>query len=117
MIFSAAGRTRGEAGGCPIKVLRRVLVFVLIVVALYFLLPRLVGVEKAGELISQANWALLVFAVVIEGVALTGYANLFRFILHVLDIRLSLGRRWSRSSSPAWPRATSSRPAARPAGS
>ena len=79
------------AGGCPIKVLRRLLVFVLIVVALYLLLPRLVGAEKAGELISQANWALLVFAVVIEGVALTGYANLFRFILHVLDIRLSLG--------------------------
>lgn len=57
---------------------------------LYLLLPRLVGAEKAGELISQANWVLLVIAVVIEGVALTGYANLFRYILHVLDIRMSL---------------------------
>jgi len=61
------------------------------VLVLYLLLPKLVGTEKALKLIAHANLALLIVAALLEATALTGYANLFRHILRVLDIRLSLG--------------------------
>ena len=40
----------------------------------------------------QARWPLLVVAVVVECVSLVGYADLFRHVLGVLDVRLSFGR-------------------------
>ncbi len=45
--------------------------------------------EGARSCIRHAHWPLLVIAVVLECVALIGYANLFRHILRVLDIRLA----------------------------
>ena len=49
------------------------------------------GPQKALGLVRQARWPLLVVAVVVEGVSLAGYANLFRHILRVLDVRLAFG--------------------------
>lgn len=39
----------------------------------------------------QARWPLLLVAVVVEFVSLAGYADLFRHILRVLDVRLTFG--------------------------
>ena len=58
--------------------------------ALYLLLPRLVDTEKTLDLVSAADYALLALAVVLEVCALLGYANLTRYILRVLDIRMRL---------------------------
>jgi len=81
----------GDRGEEPIKkTLRHIIVFVVIVVALYLLLPRLVDTEKTFEYASRASYALLALAVVLQAFALLGYANLFRYILRVLDIRLRL---------------------------
>lgn len=59
-------------------------------VALYLLLPRLVDTQQTLEYLSGARYALLVLAVLLEVAALLGYANLFRYVLRVLDIRLRL---------------------------
>ena len=47
------------------------------------------GPERALGLLRQARWPLLVVAVVAEAVSLAGYADLFRHILRVLDVRLT----------------------------
>jgi uncharacterized protein (TIRG00374 family) len=60
------------------------------VVALYLLLPRLVDTQQTLDYVSDASYALLALAVVLEVAALLGYANLFRYVLHVLDIRMRL---------------------------
>jgi len=65
-------------------------VFGLIAAALYLLLPQLVDTEATIELIGGADYALLVLALLLEVVALLGYANLTRFVLRVLDIRMRL---------------------------
>jgi uncharacterized protein (TIRG00374 family) len=70
--------------------LRHVLVFLLIVGTLYLLLPRLVDAERTLDLFAQADFWLLALAVVLESAALVGYANLTRYVLRVLDIRLRL---------------------------
>jgi uncharacterized protein (TIRG00374 family) len=69
---------------------RRGAVFLILVIVLYLLVPQLLDEGKALELLRGASWPLLVLAVVVEFVALLGYANLFRHILRVLDIRASL---------------------------
>ena len=74
--------------GRVFKALRRIIFFLLIVVVLYLLLPRLVGPEKALGLVRQARWPLVAVAVIVEFIALSGYANLFRHLFGVLDIRL-----------------------------
>lgn len=58
--------------------------------ALYLLLPRLVDTEETLDLVSAADYALLALAVVLEVCALLSYANLTRYILRVLDIRMRL---------------------------
>lgn len=58
--------------------------------ALYLLLPRVVDTERALAYFSTASVALLVVAAALEALALLGYANLTRYILRVLDIRLRL---------------------------
>jgi uncharacterized protein (TIRG00374 family) len=60
------------------------------VVALYLLLPRLVDTQQTLEYISRASYVLLLLAVALEVAALLGYANLFRYVLRVLDIRIRL---------------------------
>jgi uncharacterized protein (TIRG00374 family) len=60
------------------------------VVALYLLLPRLVDTQQTVQYISKASYVLLVLAVALEVAALLGYANLFRYVLRVLDIRIRL---------------------------
>jgi hypothetical protein len=65
-------------------------VFGLIAAALYLLLPRLVDTEATLELLSRADYILLALAGVLQIAALLGYANLTRFILRVLDIRMRL---------------------------
>ncbi len=47
------------------------------------------GPERALGLLRQARWPLLLVAVVAEAVSLVGYADLFRHILRVLDVRLA----------------------------
>ena len=59
-------------------------------VALYLLLPRLVDTQQTLEYISRASYVLLLLAVALEVAALLGYANLFRYVLRVLDIRIRL---------------------------
>lgn len=91
VVRSSSSRTAGDWGDEPIKkTLRHIIVFVIIVAALYLLLPRVVDTEKTFEYASRASYALLALAVILEVLALLGYANLFRYILRVLDIRLRL---------------------------
>jgi hypothetical protein len=66
------------------------LVFLGTLVVLYLLIPRLVGQGQALSLLRTASWPILAVAVVLEFVALLGYANLFRHLLRVLDIRTTL---------------------------
>ena len=81
--------SKGSSGSRAIKkTLRHIITFVVIVAALYLLLPRLVDTESTLALLSDANYWLLGIAVVVEALAILSYANLFRFILSVLDIRL-----------------------------
>ena len=80
-----------QAGRKPIKkTLRNIVVFALLVGALYFLLPRLVDAQSTLHLMADANYWLLALAVILEILALLSYAILTRFILSVLDIRLRL---------------------------
>jgi uncharacterized protein (TIRG00374 family) len=65
-------------------------VFAIIVLALYLLLPRVVNTQKTLGLLSAADYWLLGVAVVLEALAALSYANLTRYILKVLDIRLHL---------------------------
>ena len=58
--------------------------------ALYLLLPRLVDTEGTIKLVSTASYWLLGVAICFEVLALVGYANLTRYILRVLDLRLPL---------------------------
>lgn len=91
MVPSSTWGTTGDWGDEPIKkTIRHIIVFVVIVAALYLLLPRVVDTEKTFEYASRASYALLALAIVLEVFALLGYANLFRYILRVLDIRLRL---------------------------
>ena len=64
--------------------------FGVIAATLYLLLPRLVDTEETLQLIGGAEYALLALALVLEVVALLAYANLTRFVLRVLDIRMRL---------------------------
>lgn len=57
---------------------------------LYLLLPRLVDAEGTLTLLDDANWWLLGLAVVLQIAAILAYANLTRYILRVLDIRMRL---------------------------
>jgi uncharacterized protein (TIRG00374 family) len=83
-------------GGNAIKkTLRHIIVFAVIVVALYLLLPRLVNTQETLQYVSRASYVLLGLAVLLEVLALAGYANLFRYVLRVLDIRMSLRDVWA----------------------
>ncbi|MGE5229709.1 MAG: lysylphosphatidylglycerol synthase transmembrane domain-containing protein, partial [Deltaproteobacteria bacterium] len=77
------------------KTLRHIIVFAVIVLALYLLLPRLVDTQQTVDYISNASYVLLGLAVALEVAALGGYANLFRYILRVLDIRMRLREVWA----------------------
>jgi hypothetical protein len=78
-------------GRKPIKkTLRHIAVFALIVVVLYLLLPRLVDTETTLTLLTHASYVLLAAAVALQCLALLSYANLLRYILKVLDIRIRL---------------------------
>ncbi len=89
-VFALAGGPADPRGDAIKKTLRHIIVFAIIVGALYLLLPRLVDTQQTLEYISGASYVLLVLAVVLEVGALLGYANLFRYILRVLDIRMRL---------------------------
>jgi len=65
------------------------------VLALYLLLPRLVDTQQTLQYISRASYFLLGVAVALEVAALAGYANLFRYVLKVLDIRMRLREVWA----------------------
>jgi len=87
--LSLAGVSR--LGRKPIKkTLRHIAVFAVIVVVLYLLLPRLVDTEKTLTLLTHASYVLLAGAVALQCLAALSYANLTRYILKVLDIRLRL---------------------------
>ena len=88
-VLSLAGVRR--LGRKPIKkTLRHIAVFALIVVILYLLLPRLVDTETTLALMTHASYVLLAIAVALQCLALLSYANLLRYILKVLDIRIRL---------------------------
>ena len=78
-------------GRKPIKkTLRHIAVFAVLVAVLYLLLPRLVDVETTLTLLTHASYVLLAAAVAAQCLALLSYANLLRYILKVLDIRVRL---------------------------
>jgi uncharacterized protein (TIRG00374 family) len=84
----ADARGRGRP---PIKkTIRHIIVFAVIVLVLYLLLPKLVDTEQTVALLTRASWVLLAAAIAVEVMALLGYANLTRYILKVLDIHLRL---------------------------
>ncbi|MEZ5126387.1 MAG: lysylphosphatidylglycerol synthase transmembrane domain-containing protein [Thermoleophilia bacterium] len=62
----------------------------MLVAALYLLLPRLVDTQQTLQLLQQANYWLLALAVILEALAIVAYANLTRFILAVLAVKLRL---------------------------
>jgi glycosyltransferase 2 family protein len=84
--------TRGNAIK---KTLRHIIVFAIIVLALYLLLPKLVDTQETVQYISHASYVLLGAAVALEIAALAGYANLFRYVLRVLDIHMLLREVWA----------------------
>jgi uncharacterized protein (TIRG00374 family) len=65
------------------------------VLALYLLLPKLVDTQQTLEYVSDASYVLLGAAIALEVAALAGYANLFRYVLRVLDIRMRLREVWA----------------------
>jgi glycosyltransferase 2 family protein len=65
------------------------------VLALYLLLPKVVDTEQTLKYVSHASYWLLLAACGLEVLALAGYANLFRYILRVLDVRLHLHEAWA----------------------
>jgi len=65
------------------------------VLALYLVLPKLVHTEETLNYVSHASILLLLAACGLEVLALAGYANLFRYILKVLDVRLRLHETWA----------------------
>jgi len=88
---AGSGLVRSLRGRTAIrKTLRNIIVFGLIAAALYLLLPRLVDTEETLALVGGAEYALLALALALEICALLGYANLTRYVLRVLDIRMRL---------------------------
>jgi glycosyltransferase 2 family protein len=82
-----------EAGRRPIKkTLRNVIVFAVIVAALYLLLPRIIDLGDTLTLMSSASYALLGAAVAVQVPATLSYGVLTQYILRVLDIRLRLSQ-------------------------
>ena len=63
--------------------------------ALYLLLPKLVDTQATVKYVSHASYVLLGAAVALETAALAGYADLFRYVLRVLDIRMRLREVWA----------------------
>ncbi len=70
--------------------LRAALIFLVIVVALFLILPRLAGQRHAVDLVRRADWALLVLGVVLETVSLVFYSMLFRRLLGLLQFPVTL---------------------------
>ena len=75
--------------------MRHIIVFAVIVLALYLLLPKLVDTQETVKYVSHASYVLLGAAIALEIAALAGYANLFRYVLRVLDIRMRLREVWA----------------------
>lgn len=92
---AGAGGPAGPRGNAIRKTLIRIIVFAVIVLALYLLLPRLVDTQETLKYVSRASYFLLGVAVALEVAALAGYANLFRYVLRVLDIRMRLREVWA----------------------
>lgn len=85
-----ARRAEAPGGQTIKKTIRHIAVFAVVVLILYLLLPRLVNVEETLRLLSGASYVVLGAAVALEVLAALSYANLFRFILKLLDIRMRL---------------------------
>ncbi len=94
-VFALAGGPADPGGNAIKKTLRHIIVFAVIVLALYLLLPRLVDTQQTVKYVSNASYVLLAAAIALEIAALAGYANLFRYILRVLDIRMRLREVWA----------------------
>jgi uncharacterized protein (TIRG00374 family) len=92
---AGAGRLAVPWGNAIKKTLIRIIVFAVIVLALYLLLPKLVDTQETLQYVSHASYFLLGVAVAAEVAALAGYANLFRYVLRVLDIRMLLREVWA----------------------
>ena len=93
--MALAGGPADPGGNAIKKTLRHIIVFAVIVLALYLLLPKLVDTQETVKYISHASYVLLAAAVALEVAALVGYANLFRYVLRVLDIRMRLREVWA----------------------
>ena len=70
---------------------RAAIIFLVIVVALFLIVPRLAGQKHALELLQEATPAWLAVAVAVECVSLLFYSLLFRRLLDLLRYPLSLG--------------------------
>ena len=70
---------------------RAAIIFLVIIVALFLILPRLAGQAHAIELIRDATPAWLVVAVAVECVSLLFYSLLFRRLLGLLRYPVTLG--------------------------
>lgn len=73
------------------KVIANLIIFSVIAVGLYFLLPRLIGTTDAFSLITKANYWWLGAALLMEVASFMGYAFLTRFVFRVLGAELGLG--------------------------
>jgi len=71
--------------------LRAAIIFLVIVVALFLILPRLAGQRHALDLLRDASLPLLFLAVAVECVSLLLYSLLFRRLLGLLHHPLTLG--------------------------
>ena len=70
---------------------RAAIIFLVIIVALFLIVPRLAGQAHAVELLQDATPAWLVVAVVVECVSLLFYSLLFRRLLGLLRYPVTLG--------------------------
>jgi uncharacterized protein (TIRG00374 family) len=71
--------------------LRAAIVFLIIVVALFLILPRLAGQKHALALVREASVPLLIAAVLVEAASLVFYSLLFRRLLGLLRYPVDLG--------------------------
>jgi uncharacterized protein (TIRG00374 family) len=71
--------------------LRAALIFLVLVAALFLILPRLAGQRHALDLLREASLPLLVTAVAVEGVSLLFYSMLFRRLLGLLHYPVGFG--------------------------
>ena len=77
----------------PKRLIQTGVIVIVLVAAIYLLLPSIVGIDDAVEKIKKAEWGWIVIALAFNVLAFGGYVALFRGVVGEAAVRL----RWSES--------------------